>query len=93
MNRLQRKRYAAIYVKDAADIEKVKEIIKEMDDYEFDYLPSDLIMPFSEYPRVAYTHKFYDLDMDALTAICWSRGIMIWVFNAGCENPDNEIEK
>ena len=92
MNTLTRKSYGAIYVNDYNDIEKVKEIIKEIDEYEYEYLPSKLIKHFSEYPDVEYTHKFCDLDIDALTAICWSRGIMIWVFDARTEYPENALE-
>lgn len=91
MNTLSHKNYGAIYVNDAEDIEKVKGIIKEMDEFEYGYLPKDLIKPFSEYPDVCCTQKFSDLDMDDLTAICWSRGIMIWVFNARCEFPKSAL--
>ena len=86
-NTLSRKSYGAIYVDKSENIEKVKEIIKEMDEFEFDYLPDELIKPFSEYPSVAYTHKFCDLDMDALTAKCWNKGIFMWVFDARTEYP------
>lgn len=92
MNTLSKKSYGAIYVKEASDIEKVSEIIKEMDSFEHSYLPPSLIKPFSEYPNVEYTHKFDSLDTDALTAICWSKGIMIWVFDARDEYPENAIK-
>ena len=91
MNTLSHKSYGAIYVNKPEDVEKVKEVIKEMSEFEFDYLPKDLIKPFSEYPSVCYTHKFSDLDTDDLTAICWSKGIMIWVFDARCEYPKSAL--
>lgn len=92
MNTLPHKGYGRIYVENVEDIPKVKDIIKEMDEYEFRYMPQDLIAPFRSYPAVVYTHKFNDLDMDALTATCWDRGIRIWVFCAGrVEYPDNGI--
>jgi len=91
MNTLNRKSYGAIYVDTEENIEKVKEIIKEIDEFEFSYLPNNLIMPFDHYPNVQYTHKFCDLDMDKLTATCWNRGIKIWVFNARQEYPENLI--
>lgn len=93
MNNLTHKSYGAIYLNNIEDIEKVKSIIKEIDEFEFEYLPKDLIKPFSEYPMVCYTHKFSDLDTDALTATCWSRGIFIWVFDAREEYPINAIKK
>lgn len=92
MNTLSHKSYGAIYVKNEEDIEKVKDIIKEMSEFEYEYLPEGIIKPFSEYPSVCYTHKFSDLDTDDLTAICWSKGIMIWVFDARIEFPPNAIE-
>ena len=93
MNTLTRKSYGAIYVNNIEDIEKVKAIIKEMDEFEYEYLPEDLIKPFSEYPNVSYVHKFSDLDIDDLTAICWSRGVFIWVFDARQEYPKNAIKQ
>lgn len=89
MNTLSKKSYGAIYVDKAENIDKVKEVIKEMDEFEYDYLPDGLIKPFSDYPKVAYTHKFYDIDIDALTAKCWDRGIFVWVFDARVEYPND----
>lgn len=83
MNTLTRKGYGRIYVDNAENIEKVKDIIKHMDEFEFDYLPKDLIAVHTEFPKVVYTHKFCDLDMDKLTAKCWQNGVKIWVFDAG----------
>jgi len=57
-----------------------------LDEFEFDYLPKDLITVFTDYPSVVYNHKFSDMDMDKLTAACWDKGIFIWVFDA----QDNE---
>lgn len=85
MRTLTRKGYGRIYVDDAGNIEKVKAIIKEMDEFEFDYLPKDLMAVYTEYPKVVYTHKFSDLDTNKLTAKCWHVGIKIWVFDAGHE--------
>lgn len=83
MRTLTRKGYGRIYVERATDIPAVKAIIAEMDESEIAYLPADLIAEFSEYPKIVYTHKFCDLDMNALQAICWSRGIHVWVLDAG----------
>lgn len=83
MRTFTRKGYGRIYVKDADAIEAVDEIIKEMDEFEHSYMPPSFIAPFSEYPRVVYTHKFDALDLDALTAICWARGIALFAFDAG----------
>ena len=74
----QRTGYGRIYVENAEDIPRVRDIILAMDEFEFGYLPSDLIAPWAEYPKVTYTHKFDSLNTNDLTAICWSRGIKIW---------------
>jgi hypothetical protein len=83
LNGLTHKGYGRIYVDLPEHIEMVKAIIQEMDEFEFGYLPKDLIAIYTEYPKVVYTHKFSDLNMNTLTAKCWNRKIHIWVFDAG----------
>jgi len=94
MNTLPHKGYGRIYCLTEADIPKVEKIIKEMSEFEHSYMPAGMIGVFTEYPRVIYTHKFSDLDTDALTATCWARGIPVWVFDSGnAELPKNDIGK
>ena len=76
MKTLTRKGYGRIYVDDPDHIYRVKEIIKELDAFEREYLPKDLIAPWSEYPHLSYTHKFDGLCMNLLTAHCWREGGM-----------------
>lgn len=83
VNGLTHKGYARIYVEHEDNIQLVKSIIREMDEFEYSYLPENLIAIHTEYPKVVYTHKFSDLNMNKLTAACWAKGIMIWVFDAG----------
>lgn len=83
MSTLTRKGYARIYVAKPEDVAKVANIVKELDEFEYEYLPEKLIAPFSEYPELAYTHKFDGLCMNRLTAICWKRGVQIWVCDNG----------
>jgi len=78
-----RKGYGRIYVENEQDIEKVDKIIKEVDEFEYYYLPSKYIAHFSEYPKVIYTHKFDDIDINYLTALCWHRGIKIFCLDNG----------
>lgn len=76
-----RKGYGRIFVEKEYDIQKVKDIIKEMDKYEFDYLPDELITVFSEKNmKAVYTHKFCDLDIQLLTRICWERGVKMFAW-------------
>lgn len=68
---------ARIFVEKHEDIEKVEQIIKEMDEFEYEYIPRELIKVFdpSETPRMSPTYKFCDLDIDELTIRCWMAGI------------------
>lgn len=77
------KGYGRIYVENADDVEKVYAIVKELDEFEFGYMPPGLVAVLSEYPRVVYLHKFSDMDMDALTVVCWKRGLKIFCFDSG----------
>lgn len=83
MNTFTRKGYGRIYVETIEDIARVKAVIKEMDEFEYEYMPDDLIAPFSEYPKVVYTAKFCDLDTSTLTALCWSIGVKVWCYDSG----------
>ena len=78
---LTHKGYGRIYVETECDIEKVKKIINEIDPYEYDYLPKDLVATFAEYPKVTYIHKFSDMSMNQLQVMCWIRGIRILVID------------
>ena len=69
------KSYGRIFVEKEEDIEKVKQIVKETSEFEFSYLPKDLITVFTGKKEVTYTHKFDDLDVNDLIIECWKRGI------------------
>jgi DNA polymerase elongation subunit (family B) len=80
MKTFPRKGLGRIYVTKEEDIEKVNEIIKEMDEFEWEYLPDRFIAVFDEHLPAIYTHKFDSIDIDKLTARCWGRGIPIWAY-------------
>ena len=70
------KGYGRLFVETKEDIARVKEIIKEIDDFEYAYLPEDLITVFSEdNMRSVYTHKFSDLNMTEVMYRAWAKGI------------------
>ena len=71
------KGYGRIYVMERSHIDSVKHIIKEMDQFEYDYLPDDFITVFSEYPKLIFTHKFDDLDLDQLALKCFEYGVPV----------------
>lgn len=83
MRSFTRKGFGRIYTVKTEDIKKVKDIIKEMDAFEFDYLPESLITEFKHYPELEYTHKFDTLDLDELTVRCFNIGIVVICIDNG----------
>lgn len=94
-----RKAYGKLFVEKEEDIAKVKEIIRKMDEFEYSYLPKDLIAVFSPNIRrfnnhlnepkdhfwidYAYTHKFDSLDLNELQFRCWAAGIKVFCCMTG----------
>ena len=70
------KGYGRLFVEKEEDIAKIKEIIKEIDNFEYSYLPEKLITVFSEENmKSVYTYKFSDLNMTEVLYRAWSKGI------------------
>lgn len=88
------KGYGRIYVDRPENVQVVHDEIRAMDAFEYDYLPTDFVAPFSEYPKLKYTHKFDALDLDNLTARLWFKGIHIFCLDNGfsgfVRNPANQ---
>lgn len=93
-NNFPRKGYGAIFVENQEDVERVKNIIREMDEFEYGYLPENFIKPFvvetteisgkEHYVlRLNYTHKFDDLDLNELLVRCWGQGIKAFCCMSG----------
>lgn len=79
MNQFIKKGYGRIFVADPEKIDAVKLAMMETDSSEYEgYYPEGLIVPFTGNGQdLIYTHKF-EMDIDALTQLCWNRGIWIW---------------
>lgn len=98
-NEFPRKGYGRISVEKEEDIEKVKDIIRKMDEFEFEYLPNELIAVFDsniktfpqENPKdhlwldMKYTHKFDSLNLNELQFRCWAEGIKIFCCVGGLQ--------
>lgn len=96
MNTFPRKQYGRIFVEKESDILKVKEIIKQMDEFEYEYLPSNFIGVFNAKEHIfsdgtkrhsielRYTHKFDSLDLNKFQSRCWMNGIKVFCV-MGCE--------
>lgn len=74
--KLIEKHEARIYTDKETNIPKIKDIIKEIDEFEFEYLPQDLITVFKGDIQYVYNGKFYDIDMDEVIKRCWQQGII-----------------
>lgn len=86
-----RKGWGRIFVEKEEDIQKVKDVMKEIDSYEFEgYYPTgnhlggngELIAVFNEENLHAiYTHKFDSMDMTKVLVECWKRGIKCFMID------------
>lgn len=83
MRYFTRKGYGRIYVKNPSDIPMIHEIIKDIDEFEYDYLPEGFIAPLKEYPRLVPTQKFDGIDLDHLTIYCAINDIQIICLDNG----------
>lgn len=71
------KTYGRIFVQKEEDIALVKAIMQDLDEFEYEYLPSDLITVWTPNSGMVYLHKF-EMDKIALTEKCIMAGIWIW---------------
>jgi hypothetical protein len=76
-NPFVKKGFGRIYVTKAEDIKFVEKTIKQLDSFEWEYYPKGLTQVFEGKVELIFTHKF-EIDMDALTEVCWQRGVWIW---------------
>lgn len=98
-----RKTNARIFVKTESDIWKVKEIIRKMDEDEYEYLPGDLIAVYEPKTKnlagkpkheikLAYTYKFDALDLNELAMRCFVAGIPICIWENGTSGDADRTE-
>lgn len=77
--RFARKTYGRIFVRSDEDIDGVVGIVREVDSFEADYMPSTLVTTYKvgEPNRLVYLHKFEICKIE-LTRACLAKGIWIW---------------
>lgn len=76
-----RKGYGAILVQKEEDIEKVKDIIRQMDEDEYEhYFNEKMIMVYNKDIEAEYNGKF-ELNVIDLALICIDQGIFISIIN------------
>lgn len=76
-NTFDYKTHGRIFVMREGDESKVRDIIKEIDDGEACYMPSNFITVWNGNPNdIVYAHKF-EADIDNLVTECWNRGVPI----------------
>lgn len=73
--RFNRKDYGRIYTESEANVVRIRDMIRDINSDEYDYLPDDLIAVDKGFDETVYNGKFYDFDLDALAARCEQEGI------------------
>ncbi len=76
--RLSRKTYGRIYVSKPEDVAVVEATVREVDEFEFDYMPKGLIAVYGTDDELVYLHKF-EIDANALAKACMDKNVWIWV--------------
>lgn len=103
-NEFPRKGYGRIFVEKESDIPVVKEIIRKMDEFEYDYLPEKLIAVFNpniqtfpaDNPKdhlwldMEYTHKFDSLNLNEFQFRCWAAGVKVFCVMGSGSGEDYE---
>jgi len=84
---MHRKGYGRIYVRTQDEIEKVKAIIKNLDEFEYGYMPKDLITTFDQYPKLVYLHKFDRYDTQEISSLLWENDIPALVLDQSEQYP------
>lgn len=98
--KFSRKGYGRIFVEKESDVSKVEDIIKELDDYEFEYYyPTGdymggknerLVTVFSkENYKSIYVGKFDDMDMSKVLKKAWEQGICCFAVFGKCNEFDD----
>jgi hypothetical protein len=76
MVRFDEKQGGRIFTDKVENIQKIKDILKAMDEFEFEYLPDDLISIYKNRFECVYNGKFYEVDLDELVSKCQANGIV-----------------
>ena len=81
-----------IFVQTIPELKKVHDIIKEMDEDEYEeYMPKDFITVFNEDEnRLIYTNKF-DIEVGELLKKCEEEGIYVLVYSCNYHNFDDSL--
>ena len=98
--KFSRKGYGRIFVEKEEDVEKVENIIKEIDEHEFEwYYPTGeymggnnerLVTAYSkENYKSIYVGKFDDMDISQVLNKAWEQGIHCFVVFGKCNEFDN----
>lgn len=76
--RLTRKTWGRIFVAKSEDVDIVKATIKEVDEFEWEYMPEDVIAVVDGDESLVYLGKF-EIDANELARACMKKGVWIWV--------------
>jgi hypothetical protein len=82
MYRFDEKQFGRIFTDKEENILKIQNIIKEIDEDEFEYLPENLIIVYKGGFDTTYNGKFYDIDLDELINRCNKQHITCGIVKA-----------
>lgn len=94
VDRLHQKAKGRIFVRHKEHVQQVAEILKQIDEFEYNYLPDNFIAVYNEGGpnHLIYTHKF-DPNILTLEKACLDKGIKIVVYSSNlCKDYYGDIE-
>ena len=83
MTAFRYKGYGRIYT-NPENIQEVENIIKQLNEFEWDYYPGDLVASWEEYPSVVWVGKF-ELFEPMFKEVCKEKNIPVFVFDSEFE--------
>jgi hypothetical protein len=82
MYQFDEKQYGRIYTNREGNVQKIKDIIKDMDEFEYGYITENLISVFAGKFDAVYNGKFDQLDLDELIQRCNKQNITCGIIKA-----------
>lgn len=97
LGKFREKSYGCIFTDSQENVQKIRSLIAEINDFEAGYMPDDIVRVFS--PRfngdktsvsigLAYTGKFYEIDLNQLMLVCWAKGVPMWYMQGNYSDTD-----
>lgn len=76
---------ARIYTNTQENVEKIKSYIKQLDEFEYGYMPDDLVAVYNGNFDLVYNGKFEDIDIPQLQNMCFQKDIPCGIIFGYCD--------